>query len=220
MGAKRWYRKRPELVECVREETIAGYPEFTFVDNGGVPFFRGTYKVREDDTVYAEFEIEIELPEELPKGLPATREIGGKIPHEADRYHVNKSDGTLCVVLPDEYWYRYPGGLTFVEFMNQPLRAHLAGQALVARGEPWPAGEWSHGPKGAVEFYAEVLGTADPVVLGRFLEVLAKDKDSVKGHWDCPCGSGKKLRNCHGPEIFDLRRRIPPELPHRLLKRS
>jgi hypothetical protein len=217
VAVKVWYRAQPGLVERIREEVSASYPDFTFVDNGDAPLFRGTYQVRESNTVYAEFDIEIGLPEDSPKGPPFVREIGGKIPHEADRYHVNKEDGTLCVVLPDEYWYRYPGGLTLVEFMNQPLRAHLAGQALVARGEPWPTGEWSHGQDGALEFYARVLSITDVTIVARFIEVLAKD--NVKGHWDCPCGSGKRLRKCHASLIYELHNRIPPAVPRRFLKK-
>ena len=215
---KAWYRVQPGLVERIRKDVGSSYPDFAFEDNGDVPLFRGTYQVRDGDIAHAEFEVEIGLAADSPKGPPFIREIGGTIPREADRYHVNPGDGTLCVVLPDEYWYRYPDGLTLVEFMNGPLRAHLAGQALVARGEPWPAGEWSHGARGALEFYAGILGIPDPSIVARFIEILAKG--NVKGHWDCPCGSGKRLRNCHASLIFELRNRIPPTVPRRLLKKT
>jgi hypothetical protein len=39
-----------------------------------------------------------------------------------------------------------------------------------------------------------------------YLDYLAAKK--VKGHWPCPCRSGKKLRDCHSYQIKELRNNI------------
>ncbi|WP_167434446.1 SEC-C metal-binding domain-containing protein [Mesorhizobium helmanticense] len=35
--------------------------------------------------------------------------------------------------------------------------------------------------------------------------LLALGQGKVKGHWPCPCGSGKNLRNCHDDRVRQLR---------------
>ena len=52
-----------------------------------------------------------------------------------------------------------------------------------------------HGPhaKGLLEAYGDMVGSTDPVAIRRYLDYLGRDE--VKGHWDCPCGSGQRLRN-------------------------
>jgi len=39
----------------------------------------------------------------------------------------------------------------------------------------------------------------------------------LKGHWQCPCGSGKRLRKCHLQALIELRSK---EIPRRLLVRT
>jgi hypothetical protein len=64
----------------------------------------------------------------------------------------------------------------------------------------------AHGADGIRAFYAELLGTGDMNVIRGYLACLAAKK--VKGHWECPCGSGKRLRECHGTRVLDLRKKI------------
>jgi hypothetical protein len=87
------------------------------------------------------------------------------------------------------------------------LRNYFIGQALVERGEPWPFGEWRHGLNGMRDYYTEVFGTDDLSKARRYLDCLAAKR--VRGHWDCPCRSGKRLRHCHMNLVSELRDKIP-----------
>jgi hypothetical protein len=49
------------------------------------------------------------------------------------------------------------------------------------------------------------------------LDYLASKK--AKGHWACPCGSTKRLRDCHAKQFADLRERIPRRIAAGALKR-
>ena len=69
-----------------------------------------------------------------------------------------------------------------------------------------PFGQWAHGAKGIFQFYRELLKTSDLRVMTTYLDYLAAKK--VKGHWPCPCRSGKKLRDCHFDQIKELRDNI------------
>ena len=96
---------------------------------------RGRYDIREQGEVIESFAVELEPAPDSPRGLRTVWEIGGRIPRVADPHHVNVIDGSLCVALPEAFWYDYPTGLSLAQFLDGPLRRHLAGQSLVLRGE-------------------------------------------------------------------------------------
>jgi hypothetical protein len=217
VASRPWYLSNPALLAHVADEAVSHHPGLWFEEGNDVVIVRGVFEIREDDSVLDTYELELELPRESDRGIPLVRETGGRIPRHEDR-HVNPNDGTLCVVLPEAYWYAHPTGLSFVEFLDGPLRSYLASQSLVERGRPWPAGEWSHGAAGILEFYAEAFGTKDLKSILGLVGLLARDQ--VKGHWDCGCGSGKRLRQCHGPKVIELRARLPRELAARLIDNS
>jgi hypothetical protein len=52
-----------------------------------------------------------------------------------------------------------------------------------------------------------MVGSTEPVAIRTYLDYLGKDE--VKGHWECPCGSGQRLRNCHADYLRILHGRIP-----------
>jgi hypothetical protein len=57
-----------------------------------------------------------------------------------------------------------------------------------------------HGAEGVRTSYRELLGTEDDDVIHGYLACLAAKQ--VKGHWWCPCGSGKRLRDCHVTQVL------------------
>lgn len=92
-------------------------------------------------------------------------------------------------------------------FIDGPDHNYLLGQALVERGEPWPFGEWAHGLQGRLDYYKDLLGTDHLEAICSYLAYLGSER--IRGHWDCPCRSGKRLRNCHFTMISALRERMP-----------
>jgi hypothetical protein len=119
---------------------------------------------------------------------------------------MNPADGAACILLPDERWKVWPHGSTLLYFLDVPVRNFFLGQSLVERGDPWPFGQWSHGAEGIREYYGEVLSTNDTKVITEYLDCLSKKK--IKGHWPCPCRSGKRLRDCHATLVHDLATKI------------
>jgi hypothetical protein len=154
---------------------------------------------------HAAASVELRLPRNHPTGLPVVRETGGRIPRCDDR-HINTADGTACVLIPDERWRLWPVGAPLLSFLTGPLHSFFLAQSMVDEGEPWPFGQWAHGPQGVFQYYRELLKTSDLRVITTYLDYLSAKK--VKGHWACACGSGKKLRDCHFGQIKDLREKI------------
>jgi hypothetical protein len=208
MARQRVARRRPqESAETrrsrVEREIRERYPDLRVTVQGDHVVLRGNFPLVDEGEVLERYLIEILIPPAFPDAEPVVREIGGRIPHTADR-HVY-ANGTLCVIVPEE-WYLYPDR-TVLGYLDGPLRNFLIGESLVARGLPRPFGERSHRAKGLLEAYGDMVGSTEPVVITTYLDYLSKDE--VKGHWECPCGSGQRLRNCHADHLRTLRGRIP-----------
>jgi hypothetical protein len=212
-----WHQHNPSLVEQIRGDLRAHYPSLhLFIDPDGSATVRGTFPVRSaQGRVLDRYQVSIELLADYPKSLPVVRETGGQIPWKAD-FHVDP-DGKACVLLPDDRWRCFPEGAPFRQFLDGPLHDFFLGHSLVALGEDWPFGEWSHGADGVYEYYRELLQTDDADTVRRFLFVLAKL--NLKRHWDCPCGSGRKIARCCRARIRDLRTKIPPAIARSALER-
>jgi len=199
-----WHRRDPALFEKEKAEVEVNFPELHIRVVGELVLVVGTFPIISTGTVLDRYSVEIELARDHPKSLPSVREVGGRIPWVAER-HVN-GNGTACVLLPDERWKAWPVGSTLLDFLNGPVRNFFLGQSLVERRGPWPFGQWGHGADGIREYYGELLGTQDAQVIYQYLESLCAKK--VKGHWPCPCGSGKRLCDCHMATVQDLRKKI------------
>jgi len=211
-----WHQRSPQLAEEIRADLRARYPNLhLFIEADATSTVRGTFPVRAPDgRVLDRYAVSIEIPPDYPRSLPIVREVGGRIPWKAD-FHVNR-DGVACVLLPDDRWRCFPEGAPFVRFLDGPVHDFFLGQSLVALGEAWPFGQWTHGAQGVREYYQWLLQTDHPKTIVRFLRVLAKL--NWKGHLDCPCGSGQKIRRCCRSKISDLRNKISPTMARKALE--
>lgn len=211
-----WHHRHPELADQIRGDLSSRYPNLhLFIDPDGTAIVRGTFPVRSREGEKLDrYQVCIQLPPDYPKGLPVVREIGGRIPWKAE-LHVD-SEGKACVFLPDERGQCFPEGASFLQFLEGPLHNFFLGQSLVALGEQWPFGEWSHGREGVREYYESLLETHDVPTILRFLRILTRP--AVKGHWSCPCGSGKKIRQCCRTRLESLRNTISPVEARRALQ--
>lgn len=195
------------------QATLAGYPGLSVRQAGDVVLIEGIFDVRCGDAVIDTFLISIEVDGEYPKKQPVCREVGGRIPATAE-HHMN-ANGTMCLGVPEDIWSRMQGTFEINSFIESCLRPFLIGASCKLRGEPWPFGERAHGAAGIVEFYGERLGTLDE---SRVLDIIAMvSAPHVRGHWQCPCGSGRVLRRCHQAELLELRERA---IPRQLLEAS
>ncbi len=200
-----WHKEQPELLEQIKSELGSEYPALHLSSEGDIVFVRGSYPVTFEGETLDSYSVEIEFPRDYPESLPLVRETGGRIPHVAD-YHMYRN-GVACLFVPDERWWLLPPGSTFRDFLNGPVYNYFLSQALVSLGQPWPFGQRKHGAEGICEFYSGLLGTSDQAIITQYVECLSRKE--VKGHWPCPCGSGKKIRQCHMQQILEIRLKIP-----------
>ena len=200
-----WHRRETvayrALVRAIEDE----FPGLYFEERGDQLVLAGEFQVVEDGKVLDRYEIEIDVPRGGPTAdMPVVREVGGRIPHSADRHNPG---GATCLMVPDEFWYRNPNGLGLVEFLRGPVLGYFIGQSIVERGGAWPYGERAHGVPGIVEFYGALVGSTDPVCVHGLLVMASAKK--VRAHWLCPCGSRRRAQSCHGHRVRHLRDRLP-----------
>lgn len=200
-----WHRATPALFAQLRADVEAFCSTLhTSVDNDDVVRIRGTFPVRHGNEELDRYGVEIELPLEYPDRLPIVRETAGRIPWEADRHN---SNGIVCVLLPEDRWWSFPPEKPFLEYLTVPLHNYFLGQSLVEAGGTWPFSEHRHGLDGIIDFYKERFGTEDAKAAVLLLKLVAAGR--FRGHWECPCGSGKKLRRCHWRGLVDVTNRMP-----------
>ena len=199
-----WQHNDPALYEKEKAEVEARFPELHFVVENDLVYVRGSFPVIFEGKALDRYSVELQLARNHPAGLPIVRETSGRIPRHLDRHIL--ADGTACVLLPDERWRLWPVGSPLLNYLTGPLHSFFLAQTTVEEGQPWPFGQWAHGAKGIFQFYRELLKTSDRRVMTMYLDYLGAKK--VKGHWPCPCRSGRKLRDCHFDQIKELRERI------------
>jgi hypothetical protein len=189
------------------------YPDLRLIVINGRPLFRGSFPVGHVGEEIDRFLIEISFPDGITK-LPAVREIGGRIPRDSD-HHINPGSGDICADIPE--MILLSGQPSLVEYLDGPVRNFFLSQIIVAGGNPWPFGEWKHGKDGLLQAYGELLGVTGERQIRAYLDYLASKR--VKGHWLCPCGSTKRLRDCHARHFATLRDRIPRRIAASALDR-
>jgi hypothetical protein len=207
------FQQKPSLLDDIRNVIAADQPDLraTVVDD--VVQVRGSYAVRDGGVVLDRYQVEIRFRRDYPKTLPVVEEIGGRIPRTADR-HVS-ADGTACLLVPEEWLLA--ADQSFKAFLDGPMKSFFIGQLLVEAGKPWPFGQRSHGYDGLIEAYMELLGISDPIRVVAYFDCLRRT--ALKGHFECPCGSKKRLRNCHRAELQELAKRIPQHIAQQAFDR-
>ena len=182
----------------------ANYPDLNLLskpdtswDIYGDLHFLGTNSQRKIEDQYS---VLILVPNTYPQKLPTVKEMGGRIPKD---FHTN-SDGTLCLGTPLLIKMKYYEEPNLLGFINNCLVPYLYGFSYMKKYGELPNGEFSHGIPGIIQHYKELFNSQSLTVIINLIKILAYN--SYRGHKLCPCGSGKKLRNCHGKILLDLKK--------------
>jgi len=212
---KPWHIKDPQAFQELKRQIESKYATLCVFVEKDVVFIRGGLGIEaQDGREVDHYSIEIRLPDNYPnKGIPIVKETGGRLPESLDQH---LPYGIACLFLRDERYKCYPQGSTIIDFIEGPVKDFFLWQVdyKLNKGKS-SIGERGHGVKGIIEFYSEELKTSDVVVIRDFLNYLSKQE--VKGHWDCYCGSKKKMRDCHFDILLHLKSNIPCDVARRSL---
>lgn len=210
----RWYLESPNRPDELRAALVARYPDLHFVLEGEKGWIRGSFPVVHEGQEIDRFQIEVSIPEKFPREIPIAYEKTHRVPIDPN-WHVFNGGG-LCTVVPEE-WLLNPKSKSVIAYLDGPLRNYFINHALAEAKQSRAMGERAHGPAGLLEAYGEMVGTTEAKPILRYLEYCAAKK--VKRHWPCPCGSSKRVVDCHFEKVKDLRTKIPRWVAASALKR-
>ena len=151
------------------------------------------------ETITASFDVVLSIPHVFPDRLPQAKEVGGQI--GTDYEHLN-TDGTLCLAVPVEQRRVFFEQPTLLGFVDRLLVPYLYGYCFWRKHGYHPFDEAAHGYEGILRYYVDTLSLRDPLKVLAFICLLFEH--GYRGHHDCPCGSGRKVRTCHGPVLRAL----------------
>ncbi|EKE07438.1 MAG: hypothetical protein ACD_18C00084G0004 [uncultured bacterium] len=190
-----WHVENEVLFLKLKESIKKNYPTLLVYIEDNIVYLKGTLRIEDKRGVILDsFKIKVEIPFNFPNEIPKVWEIDNKIPKIADR-HFNV-DGTACLAFRDAvflYWNEDSDILDFFDKFVKPFFIWQIEYSITGGNNKKEA--HGHGIIGAFEFYKDISCGKDIYSVYKFILYLSKEK--IKGHWNCYCGSGKKLRGCH-----------------------
>lgn len=205
-----WWKSNPSFFTKEQEYLVAKYPSLDCLIENNTVYIRGKLQIAN----IAAFDIEIKLPDDYPNSLPEIKELGGKIPIEDDR-HINY-DGTCCLTVPAKMYQDLGKNYSIVDFIDKFVVPFFANQVHYEINGAWANGDYNHGNRGMLECYKELLRLSNLKQVVEFMKIALQT--CPKTTKNCPCGSGKKLRDCHLSELINIRTSIPTNLLRRNYK--
>ena len=106
------------------------------------------------------------------------------------------SDGSLCLETSTTIRLRFVDGFDLVAWMDEFVEPYFFSYEYYDRYGSFPFGERPHGLNGVIHTYQELFHTDDLEKACLLLRYVAES--TYRGHAPCPCGSGERLRKCHG----------------------
>jgi hypothetical protein len=205
-----------DLLAQVQQAVAAHQPELNVTTTKDFIVLDGLFVVSGPQGPFDSYQVRVGVTAEFPREAPLVFEIGDRIPRVLDR-HIYPKHGNCCLGVWEEWLLTAPDH-TFETFLTGLLHDYFVGQTYFDATGEWPFGERSHGDAGVLESFAELLGVEnDPTIVVEHLRLLSMNE--VKGHNPCPCGSGRKLRQCHWDKLEELKKRIPSAMARRMLNR-
>lgn len=118
------------------------------------------------------------------------------------KFHHKFTDNSLCLEIPmkikiDTKKFKY----NLSSFFEVYVVPYLYGYVFYEIYGYLPFGERSHGVDGYIEYFKEAFDLKTPISVHQFIQYLSNN-DEYRGHHNCPCGSGKNIRNCHKDVLF------------------
>lgn len=193
-------------------------PGLILLEDEDVIVAKGTYSVHDGphgDGPLARFQVFIIFSKSYPEEEPVVMETAGDIERFADRHMY--ANGACCTCVWEE-WLAMASDTSLKGFCEGPLHNFFLGQVIFDRTGEWPFGERAHGSDGIIEAAGALLTCeVNKETAPRYLHAVSAEM--IKGHWPCPCGSTKILRDCCLKEVEALRSTIDQRLAKRLLTR-
>ncbi|MEX1275491.1 MAG: hypothetical protein WEE20_06135 [Bacteroidota bacterium] len=177
--------------------------KFDFTSTGsGQAELNGDWRIHAQylnyEPIHDIYKINVVIPSQDQASVPKAWETGKRIPPS---YHHFK-DGSLCLGAPLGVKKRFREHPTLTGFFQNCFLPYLYQFSYKEKYGILPFGELSHGGRGILEDYFKEFGLDNERAVVQLIRMLAAG--SYRGHKKCPCGSGRRLRDCHAEVLFTL----------------
>ena len=198
-----WFKDNHNFFLNEQKSLSKEYPELLFKRKNNQIYMIGNLRFNatfDEITIEDEYKIEIIFPDDYPDSPPTVKEIGEKIDRD---YHKN-SDNTLCLETEVEVYRRFSANKNIVHFINNLLVPYLYRYSFIKKYGSDPFPDRRHGVNGIIDYYEEKFGVDEIPKIIEILKHILKRK--YRGHHMCPCGSHKRIRNCHAPTVVEIQK--------------
>lgn len=178
------------------------YPLLKYRESEGENVFLGELFLNhlyKDVRMTGNFEVKIIVPRDFPLALPAVFEVSEKIDKEYPHKYTNNQ---LCLASNLELKMYFKENSDISAFVEDYIIPYLYTYKYYKEYGVYPYGERSHDYLGDLEYLKELLKINDWRQLFNIMAFVAHSP--YRGHLMCPCGSGLRLRNCHGQTIRQI----------------
>ena len=140
--------------------------------------------------------IKLIVPKNFPNSIPSFYVFD--YPEQIE--HVYK-DGNVCLATIGEMIYFLNEMPSLIAFINRFVNAFIYTLDWFEKYKTYPFGDRDHGYKGLLDYYLNDLNLTKEQYKSMVIMIC---DNKYRGHMSCICGSGKKLRDCHGKYILPI----------------
>lgn len=178
------------------------YPFLEYVQQENDCIFVGNIilnHVYEDVRMTGNFEIELVVPRNFPLVLPTVKELSDCIDASYPHRYPN---GYLCLASDLELKMHIRKYHDISIFVDKYVIPYLYTYKYYKEYGIYPYGERSHGIKGDLEYLKDLFCVNNWEQVFNIIVFIIQS--TYRGHLLCPCGSGKRIRNCHGNILREM----------------
>lgn len=111
------------------------------------------------------------------------------------------TDDNVCLATNGEMIQFLTRNSSLIAFIDKFVNSFIFGLDWYEKYKTYPFGERKHGCEGAFDYYLNDLN----LTWNQYVKMVIIIYDNkYRGHSKCFCGSGKKLRECHGDYVLPL----------------
>lgn len=178
------------------------YPLLKYVQRENECIFIGNIilnHVYEDVRMTGNFEIELVVPRDFPLALPTVKELSDCIDTSYPHRYTN---GCLCLASDLELKMHISKYHDISIFVDKYVIPYFYTYKYYKEYGIYPYGERSHGIMGNLEYLKDLFCVDNWKQVFDIIVFIIQS--TYRGHLLCPCGSGKRIRNCHGKILKDM----------------
>lgn len=148
------------------------------------------------------FNIVIGVPQSYPYCVPILIEKSKLIPRDIN-WHISP-EGICCLDVTHNLIAMSKMGINICSFITEKIYTYFANQLYKLTENKYAGKEYAHHLDGVIQYYIEEHNLQDKNAIVSLLKRIIT-KSSIGRNDSCPCGSGKKIKNCHQNSIDTMK---------------